>query len=147
MRHPALLAAAVLVAIPAIAHAAGAGDEKLYKEGPISEVTYVKIKPGHFEDYMKYLDTTFKRGCEINKKAGLVVSCAVYGATARHPTEADLILVTTYPNFATLDQTAKFEETAKQLEGTLAQQEKAFADRGEFREILGSELVRELILK
>jgi hypothetical protein len=110
-------------------------------------VTYVKVKPGHFEDYMKYLDTTFKRGCDLNKKAGLVTSCAVYGATARHPDEPNLILVTTYPNFATFDKTDKFEETSKQLEGTRTQQEKAFADRGDWRDILGSELVQELILK
>src|SRR6478609_9686314 len=44
-----------------IAADAGAQDTKVYKEGPVTELSYIKIKPGRFDDYMKFLDTTYKQ--------------------------------------------------------------------------------------
>lgn len=120
---------------------------KPYKEGPVTELSYIKIKPGRFDDYMKFLDTTYKTLMEANKKAGLITSYAVYSAQARSPHEADLILAVTYPNMAALDRIDEAEAIAAKLIGPTDVQNKAAIDRGPMREVLGSELVRELILK
>ena len=53
----------------AMATASGA-DAKTYTEGAVTELTFIKIKPGKFDDYMKYLSTTYKTVMEANKKAG-----------------------------------------------------------------------------
>ena len=36
-----------------------------------------RSKPGRFDDYMKYLDTTYKTLMEANKKEGLIIGYAV----------------------------------------------------------------------
>src|ERR1700730_12910829 len=95
-----LLAAAVLIIAM---QAAFAADEKVYTDGPVVNVAYIKTKPGQFEAYMKYLATTYKQLMESEKKAGYVLSWSVYRAQPHSATEADLILTTTYKNWAALD--------------------------------------------
>ena len=130
------------IAIPGMAQ-----NTKPYKEGPVTEVSYIKIKPGRFDDYMKFLDTTYKSLLEAEKKAGLIVGYAVYGATARSPADPDLILTVTFPNMAALDRTEEFEALAAKVVGSEEQQNKSMIDRGAMREVLGSQIVRELVLK
>lgn len=130
-----------------IMFAASAQDSKPYKEGQVTEVSYIKVKPGKFNDYMKWLATSYKALMEANKKAGLIVSYAVYSAQPRSPHDPDLILTVTYANMAALDRIEEGEAVAAKLLGSMDAQDKAFADRGVMREVLGSELVRELVLK
>ncbi|MES2070662.1 MAG: hypothetical protein V4488_09965 [Pseudomonadota bacterium] len=137
----------LFAALFAVCNIANADDVKYYKEGNVTEVTYVKTKLGHFEDYMKFLDLKYKKEMEAYKKAGLIVGYAVYGASPRKPSEPDLILIVTYPNMATLDKIEQFENIGRQVSGSMEQQSKETRDRNEWREILGSELVRELVLK
>src|SRR5438105_933947 len=113
-----------------IVSAASAQDSKPYKEGQVTELSYIKVKPGKFDDYMKWLATSYKQVMEANKKAGLIVSYAVYSAQARSPHDPDLILTTTYANMAALDKIEEGEAVAAKLMGSPDVQSKAFADRG-----------------
>ena len=124
-----------------------AQDSKPYKEGPVTELSYIKVKPGKFDDYLKYLDTTYKTVMEANKKAGLITAYAVYSAQARSPQEPDLILSVVYANMAALDRIEEGEAVAAKVMGTPEAQSKAAIDRESLREVLGTELVRELVLK
>jgi len=130
----------------AMATASGA-DAKSYTEGAVTELSFIKVKPGKFEDYMKYLSTTYKTVMEANKKAGLITGYAVYSAQPRSPQEPDLILSVVYPNMAALDKIDEGEAVAAKVMGTPEAQSKAAIDREAMREVLGSELVRELVLK
>ena len=130
----------------AMATASGA-DAKSYTEGAVTELSFIKVKPGKFEDYMKYLSTTYKTVMEANKKAGLITGYAVYSAQPRSPQEPDLILSVVYPNMAALDRIDEGEAVAAKVMGTPEAQSKAAIDREAMRELLGSELVRELVLK
>jgi hypothetical protein len=138
---------ALAVAVFLCSAAALADDAKPYKEGPVTQATYIKIKPGHFNDYMRYLDSTYKAEMEASKKAGLVLTYTVYSAESHNLNEPDLILTVTYPNFATLDKTDEFDAIARKVEGSLAAQDKGVADRGEYREILGTKTLQEMMLK
>jgi len=135
------------VALWGFAGIAFAQSTKVYKEGPVVELSYIKIKPGRFDDYMKFLDTTYKSLMEANKKAGLITSYAVYSTSARTPQEPDLILSITYPNMAALDKSEEAEAIAAKVVGSDDVQNKATIDRGAMREVLGSQLMRELVLK
>ncbi|MGB8338624.1 MAG: hypothetical protein WCD07_00695 [Burkholderiales bacterium] len=126
---------------------ANAQDVKPYKEGPVTAVSYIKIKPGKFEDYMKFLDTSYKSLMEANKKAGLILGYNVYSTQAKSPREPDLILTTTYANMAALDRTDEGDAVAAKVLGSTDVQNKAYIDRESLREVLGGELIRELILK
>ena len=118
-----------------------------YKEGPVTDISYIRTKDGHFEDYMKFLDGPYKTLMEAQKKAGLIVEYHVYGAEPKNPHEPDILLTTTYANMAALDRVEDMIALSEKVAGTIEKQEKEASDRGPIREVLGSELVRELILK
>jgi hypothetical protein len=72
----------------------------------------------------------------------------VYQATPRGPNDADLYLVVTYKNMAALDNlNARVDPIVEKIEGSLAEQNKAYAARSRIRTILGDELIREAKLK
>jgi hypothetical protein len=124
-----------------------AQEAKPYREGPVREVSFIKIKPGQFNNYMKYLDGPYKAAMEASKKAGLIMDYSVYEAQPRTPQDADLILAVTYPNMAALDRTDEADAIRAKVMGSLEAQDKGMMDRESMRELLGSQLIRELILK
>ena len=142
-----MLLAAILACVT-VAPALAADDGRAYKEGPVTDITYIKIKPGQFDNYMKWLDTVFKPENEALMKAKVIVGYKVYGNQARDPHDADLILAITYANMAAMDNlNDKTDAITEKFEGDLAKQNQGFADRGSMREILGGRQIRELILK
>jgi hypothetical protein len=125
-----------------------ADDSKSYSEGTVTEVTSIRTKPGMFDAYMKWLDTTGKQIREDEKKAGLIVDYAVYAAMPRSPHDPDLYLVITYKNMAALDGLDdRAEPIIRKIWGTRDAAAKADMDRESLREILGSQLIRRLDLK
>jgi hypothetical protein len=126
---------------------ASAQDSPSYKDGPVTNVSYIKVKPGKFDEYMAYLATSYKSLMEENKKAGLILSYKVYAASPRTPREPDIILATTFANMAALDKSDEGDAVATKVMGAPPVRNKKAIDREALREILGSELVREMILK
>ena len=125
-----------------------ADDSKSYTEGPVSEVTSIRTKPGMFDAYMKWLDTTGKQLREDEKKAGLIVDYAIFSVQPRSPHDPDLYMVITYKNMAALDGlTDRVEPLIKKVYASRDAANKANIDRESMREILGSELIQQLNLK
>jgi hypothetical protein len=110
-------------------------------------VTYVKLKPGKFDEYMRYLAGPYRKLQEEQKRAGLVNGFNVYGLRAKGPTDPDVVLSVSYPNMAALDRSDDFDAASSRVMGSFSAMDKAFADRGTMRDILGSELMREIVLK
>ena len=127
--------------------ASAAAEDKAYKEGPVTQISYIKIKPGKFDAYMKFLAGDYKKLMEAYIKAGLVTRYGVFSTRAKNPNEADLILTVTSPNYAALDKVDERDAIAAKMVGSSDAQAKATIDRGAMRDIIGSELVQELILK
>ena len=137
---------AMLLTLPFASVAADDGYS--YTEGSVSDVTSVRTKPGMFDTYMKFLSETFKPMMEEQKKAGVILSYAVYAGSPKTPNDPDLYLVVEYKNMAALDDlNAKTDPISKKYFATLAAANKAAADRESVRQILGNELIRELKLK
>src|ERR1700720_251734 len=101
-RCPMKLRYLVTLAVTALSMSAispGLADgSKSYTDGPISEVTSIRTKPGMFDAYMKWLDTTGKQLREDEKKAGLILDYVVYSVRPRSPHDPDLYMVVTYKN-------------------------------------------------
>jgi len=137
--------AALLLAIVGVAGA----QERRYSEGPVLAVTSVKVMDGQFENYMKFLDGTYKASMDAAKKAGLILDYSVFNASPRNPEDADLYLVVTYPNMATLDgMDQKMDPImASVTKMDVVQRDEASGKRTSMRTILGTELIRELKLK
>ena len=124
-----------------------AQEAKPYKEGPVTEISYIKTKPGKFDDYMSWLDGPYKTLMDAQKKAGLIIRYAVFSTQPRTPSDADLILTVTYANMAALDRIDEGEAVAAKVMGANQAQNQAAIDRGAMRDVLGGQLVRELVLK
>lgn len=124
-----------------------AADEKPYKEGPVTNVAFVRVKDGKLLDYIAYLGATYKQQMDALKKSGLVTEYRIYQVAPRNPQDPNLILTVTYPNYAALDHNADFDAVTAKVQGSLKQADAAYGSRNSVREVLGSELVQELILK
>lgn len=147
MKTRALGALAGLFAFAMLSGTAGAADRP-YTEGTVTNVSSIRTMPGMFDDYMAWLAGPYKQAMEAQKAAGVIVGYAVYAAVPHGPNDPDLYLVTTYKNMAALDDmSTKLDPIYEKLQGSLAEQNKAYADRGKMRTVLGDELIRELKLK
>jgi hypothetical protein len=123
-------------------------DDHAYTEGLVVNVAAIRTEYGKFDEYMKYLDTTWKAEQEAAKKAGYIISYRVVTVAPRGENDPDIYLVVNYKNWAALDgATAKVDAIAKQVEGSLDASNKGAVDRGKIRRILGSWTGQELDLK
>ena len=119
-----------------------------YTEGPVWDITMVKTKYGMTDDYLKAIAKTFKGANEEAKKEGLIVDYKIMLGGASSPQDYDILLMTAYKNMAALDNArAKFDPIGRKLEGSPDQQRDAAVKRGDFREIIGDKLMREITLK
>ncbi len=118
-----------------------------YSEGPVTEVTYLKIEYGHFDEYVDWLNSTWKPLNEAKKKAGLIIDYRVYTARPRTPEEPNVIFMITYPNMAAFDRRAEEDDVAVAMIGSAKEQDAARIARSAYRTRVGTELIREVILK
>src|SRR6266480_7341636 len=124
---------------------ASAQDERQYTEGPVTLVQEIAVEYGHFEEYIDWLNSTWKPTMEATKKAGLIIDYKVFSSTPPSPDHPDIILWITYKNMAALDRGVEEEEVAKKVIGSTEVQNKKRVERNEYRKVLGDELIRELI--
>ena len=123
-------------------------DDHSYTEGQVVNVARIRTVDGKFDDYMKWLGSTWKQQQEAAKKAGYLVSYEVIAVEARTPDDPDLLLITRYKNWAALDGAlAKGDEIAKLVEGSVAASNQAQFARASIRKVLGSSTMQVLDLK
>ncbi len=139
----------LLAVLLMFANTAVAQEPRSYSEGPVSVVTAVKVMDGQYENYINYLAKTYRPMLEAQKEAGIIVGYAIYDTAARRPDEPDLYLVVTYPNMASFDGLSeKTEPLSSKVSGmNRAQAAEASVGRGKMREIMGSEMIRQVLLK
>jgi hypothetical protein len=126
---------------------ARAQDERQYTEGPVTFVQEIAVEYGHFEEYIDWLNSTWKPTMEATKKAGIIIDYKVFSATPPSPDHPSIILWITYKNMAALDRGVEEEAIAQKVIGSTEVQNKARVGRNEYRKVLRREYVRELILK
>ena len=127
---------------------ARAQDVRQYTEGPVTLVQEIGVEYGHFEEYIDWLNSTWKPTMEATKKAGLIIDYKVFSATPKSPDQPNIILMITFKNAAAaLDKSIELDEVAKKVIGSTEFQNKARVARSDYRKVLGTEYIRELILK
>ncbi len=123
-------------------------DGRDWKDGPVVNASYIRTVDGHFDDYMHWLATGYKKQQEAAKAAGLILSYRVLVVEARNPQDPDIILVTEFKNWAALDNLGgKFDALSVKTEGSVDASNKAEADRVKIRTVLGSRTMQEAVLK
>ena len=123
-------------------------DGRDWNDGPVINVSSIRTVDGHFDDYMHWLATTYKKQQEAAKKAGLITSYRVIVIEPRGPNEPDILLVTEFKDWAALDHLgSKFDQISAQIEGSVDAAAKSEVDRAKIRTVLGSRTQQEAILK
>jgi hypothetical protein len=136
------------VAASSLSLNARADDERQYTEGPVTEVAYIYVEYGHFEEYIDWLNSTWKPTMEATKKAGLIIDYKVFSVTPKSPDQPNIYLWITYKNAAAaLDNSAELDAVAKKVICSTECQNKARVARSGYRKVLGTEYIRELILR
>ena len=141
------LRACILLLIGAFGTLAYA-DGKNYNDGPVLNVAAIRTVDGHFDDYMQWLATTWKKQEEAAKKAGLITRYQVLVVEARGPHDPDIYLVTEFKNWAALDGLgSKLDNVSVQVEGSVEKANQAEVDRSKIRTVLGSQTMQIAELK
>ena len=123
-------------------------DGRDWNDGPVINVSSIRTVDGHFDDYMHWLATTYKKQQEAAKKAGLITGYRVIVIEARGPNDPDILLVTEFKNWAALDHLGgKLEAVSAQVEGSVEKAAQSTAERNKIRTILGSRTEQVAILK
>jgi hypothetical protein len=143
----ALAPACALISLTALSTVAFA-DGRDYNDGPVINVTSVRTVDGHFDDYMHWLATTYKKLQESAKKAGLITAYRVIVVEPRGPSDPDILLVVEYKNWAALDGLGgRTDAIVAQLAGSLEKADQLQVERAKIRTILGSRTQQEALLK
>jgi hypothetical protein len=123
-------------------------DGRNYNDGPVVEISSIRTVDGHFDDYMQWLATNWKKQEEAAKKAGLITKYQVLVAQPQGPNDPDIYLIVEYKNWAALDGLGgKFDAVSAQVEGSLEKANQSEADRSKIRTVLGAKTVQVAELK
>jgi hypothetical protein len=149
MRITKKLQTAALTALSlGIASLCSAQSDAPYIEGPVWNITMVKVKPGMGDEYLKGLAKTFKGSLDEAKKQGLVMDYKILLGDPATPQDFNILLMVESKNMAALDNgREKFDPIARKTVGTTDQQEAMAVKRLDIREIMGTKLMREITLK
>jgi hypothetical protein len=114
-------------------------DGRNYSDGPVVNVSAIKTVDGHFDDYMQWLATSWKKQEEAAKKAGLITKYQVLVVQPQGPNDPDIYLVVEYKNWAAFDGLGgKLDAVSAQVEGSVEKANQSEADRAKIRTVLGS---------
>jgi hypothetical protein len=139
-----LMAAALLLAAALPAQA----QDKPYKDGTVWSVSFIKVKPGMFDVYMRDLAVARKKLMEEAKKQGLIVSERMLAGNSMGNGDWDLMLMVEYKNWAAFDGLSdKFDALALKVVGTEEKQVQMMTKRVEVREIVGEKVFQEITFK
>jgi hypothetical protein len=141
----ALAASLALAVAPALAQDDNA---PVFENGVVLNVASIQTKDGHFDDYMHWLATDWKRQEEALKKAGVILDYHVWVVQNQRAGEPDIFLTQTYKNMAVFDasQAQQYALQAK-IAGSIARSDQQQAARGSIRTIMGDMMMREAVLK
>jgi len=142
------LAALCTTLLLMLAAQTGFGQEKPYKEGSVWTVTFVKVKPGMIDTYLRDLGANRKKLMEQAKKDGLIVSERLLSGDATGREDFDLILMVEYKNWGAFDGLSdKLRALAEKMVGSEDKQVQMMVKRTEVREIVGTKTMQEIFLR
>ncbi len=123
-------------------------ENRVYKEGKVWLVIYVRTKPGMFDKYMENLNGRFRKELEIAIKKGFLLEYKIIKKLPASPEDWDVMIMEAYPNMASFDEfQKKWDEVDVAVFETLDDRDQAIVDLEALRTILGREIAREQVFK
>lgn len=144
----ALLIRILALIMTVTAAAQVAAQDKPYSEGSVWSLTFIKLKPGMFDTYIRDAVVGRKREMEEARKQGLVLSYKVLSGISANRDDWDLLFMEEYKNWAAFDGLlAKMEAIEAKFMGSEEQRAQAKFKRTDVREVVGEKVMQELLVK
>lgn len=141
LRTTAAAAAAALLA--GAAHAQTA--PRVYENGSVWRISYIETKPGMTDEYLAYLNTSWRASNEAGMKSGDVLSYKILQVDSTRDHEPDLILMIEFKNMAVFDASqAELDKRTATIWGSNQKAAQSMISRESMRVQRGGVLVREL---
>jgi hypothetical protein len=127
-------------------------DKRTYSYGPVTQLNYIHVDYGHFDEYIAWVTSTWMPTMEAAKKAGLIIGYKVFQSEPKSPDQPNVYLEITFKNMAAYagdigDAADAFEAVTEKVIGDSACQNQARVHRNEIRKVLGVEVTREIVFK
>jgi hypothetical protein len=127
---------------------AAIAQNRLYTEGSVWNVSFIKTIPGMGQDYLNNLKTTWKAVHDEALKQGLILSYKILDGEAANPQDFDILLLVEYKNLASMEgQDDKWDAIYKKSIGDEATMKQLRENRVSMRTIYGGKLMREIVYK
>ena len=124
----------------------GYAQDKVYKDGTVWEVSFIKVNSNMSDDYLKSLKTSWKAVSDEAVKQGLILSYKVLEGSASNPSDFDIMLMTEFRNLASMEgQDDKWQAIEKKVLGSEENMKKLNESRVSIRTIFGQKLLREIV--
>jgi hypothetical protein len=122
--------------------------DRLYKEGSVWTVSFIKTNPGMGVDYINSLKTTWKAVHDEALKQGLILSYKILDGEAANPEDWNILLLVEYKNLASMEGTDdKWDAINKKVVGDQAATKQLRDSRVSMRTIYGGKMLREIVYK
>ena len=121
---------------------------KYYSPGTVWNVSMIRIHPGMDQAYLAYLDSELKKESEISIKNGFMKSYKIL-RSQDDDGGWNMLIMREYDSLASLEKNVeKADEVLRQQTGTDDQKGmEGYENRSKIRDVMGTKLMRELILK
>jgi hypothetical protein len=122
--------------------------DRPYTDGSVWTVTFVRVKPGMSQMYLRDLASTWKQVMDEARKQQLIVSYKILGGNPGNRDDWDLMLLVESKNWAAFDGADdKFDSIVEKMVGPEKKQVEMMVKRSDVREILGTRNLREIVFK
>lgn len=144
----ALLPFTFITPIVASAAQSGIAEGIPFTEGTVWDITFVRVKPGMRDVYLRDIAPRRKAFNEAEMKEGLIISSHILLGEAVNKDDWDLMFITEYKNWAAFDGLrAKVDALANKFIGAEEKRVQVSVKLNEMRDIVGEKKMQELILK
>jgi hypothetical protein len=148
MLHQVRKAVFVLTAALALVAAPSGAQDKPYKDGTVWAISFIKVKPGMFDVYMRDVLPLRKKIDAEAMKQGLLISTHILTGNSANKDDWDVMYLSEYKNWAAFDgMSEKYDAIAAKVIGSEEKQTQIMVKRTEVREIVGDKVMQEITPK
>jgi len=116
--------------------------------GSVWTIQMISVKPGMFKDYMTSLKSNVKLINDEAVKEGLILSYKILSGTEANPGDFNLIIMQEYKNMAATEgKDDQWDAIRNKIVGNDDALKQLMQSRTSMRDIYGSKMMREVILK
>ncbi|MBS1657743.1 MAG: hypothetical protein JST18_06560 [Bacteroidetes bacterium] len=119
-----------------------------YTNGSVWTMQMINVKPGMMKEYTTSLKNTVKLVNDEAVKQGLILSYKILSGASANPDDFNFVILTEYKNMAAMEgKEDQWDAIRAKIMGNDDAQKQIMQTRTAQRDIYGSKMMREIILK